>query len=57
MLKVIVTGGCGYKGHVLVPKLLERNYFVKVIDLCWFGNHLQNNKNLLVLKKDIRKVD
>ena len=44
MLKIIVTGGCGYKGHVLVPKLLKRNCHVKVIDLCWFGNHLQKNK-------------
>ena len=57
MLKIIVTGGCGYKGHVLVPKLLNRNFFVKVIDTCWFGNHLQKNKNLLVLKKDIRKIN
>ncbi len=57
MIKVIVTGGCGYKGHILVPKLLDRNYYVKVIDICWFGNHLSQNKNLLVLKKDIRKVD
>tara|TARA_B110000027_G_scaffold104926_1_gene111331 strand:- start:17174 stop:18124 length:951 start_codon:yes stop_codon:yes gene_type:complete len=57
MIKVIVTGGCGYKGHILVPKLLDRNYYVKVIDICWFGNHLPQNKNLLVLKKDIRKID
>lgn len=57
MLKIIVTGGCGYKGHVLVPKLLKRNCHVKVIDLCWFGNHLQKNKNLIILKKDVRKID
>ena len=57
MIKVIVTGGCGYKGHILVPKLLDRNYYVKVIDIGWFGNHLPQNKNLLVLKKDIRKID
>ena len=41
----------------LVPKLLDRNYYVKVIDIGWFGNHLPQNKNLLVLKKDIRKID
>ena len=57
MLKIIVTGGCGYKGHVLVPKLLDRNYHVKVIDLCWFGNHLPKHKNLVILKKDVRKIN
>ena len=37
---VLVTGGAGYVGAVLVPKLLHAGYFVKVIDLFLYGNHV-----------------
>jgi UDP-glucose 4-epimerase len=32
-MKIIVTGGCGYKGHILVPKLISSGYKVKVNDM------------------------
>jgi nucleoside-diphosphate-sugar epimerase len=35
---VLVTGGGGYKGAVLVPKLLEKGYSLKVLDWFLYGN-------------------
>lgn len=54
---ILVTGGCGYKGSVLVPKLLQKNHNVIVIDTQWFGNYLPSHKNLTVLKADVRSPD
>src|SRR5471030_1586974 len=56
-MKVLVTGGCGYKGHVLVPKLLARGYEVVVLDTQWFGNFLAPHPKMLVVKGDVRDID
>ena len=56
-MNVLVTGGCGYKGTVLVPKLLERGYKVQVLDVQWFGNFLSTHPNLTVTKGDVRDID
>src|SRR3990167_3190401 len=53
-MRVIVTGGCGYVGSILVPKLLAAGHVVRVVDLQWFGNHLEPHKNLNVIKADFR---
>lgn len=37
--KVLVTGGAGYVGSVLVPKLIEKDYDVRVVDSMIFGFH------------------
>lgn len=55
-MKVLVTGGCGYKGSVLVPMLLEAGHHVEVVDLQWFGNHLREHPNLKVRKEDFRML-
>ena len=56
-MNVFVTGGCGYKGTVLVPKLLQRGYMVQVLDTQWFGNFLPTHPNLTVIKGDVRDID
>lgn len=53
-MNILVTGGCGYKGHVLIPKLLDKGHNVTVIDTMWFGNFLVPNKNLKTIKADLR---
>ena len=58
MKKILVTGGAGYVGSVLVPKLLEKEYKVKVIDLYIYGDDVldsvKNHPNLKQVKGDIR---
>jgi nucleoside-diphosphate-sugar epimerase len=56
MKHVLVTGGCGYKGSALIPKLLAAGHKVRVIDNQWFGNYLEPHHNLLVQKVDIRDI-
>lgn len=58
---VLVTGGAGYVGAVLIPKLLNEGYFVKVLDLMMYGEDVfdgcKGNPNLQVIKGDIRNED
>lgn len=51
--KILVTGACGYKGTVLVPKLLAKGYKVIAFDQQWFGNYLPEHKNLNVVVGDV----
>lgn len=56
-MKVLVTGSCGYKGSVLVPKLLAAGHSVRAFDIQWFGNELRPHPDLEVVKGDVRNPD
>lgn len=57
-MKILVTGGAGYKGTVLTRKLLEQGYDVTLLDNFMYGYepvmHLANNPKLTIVKHDIR---
>jgi len=56
-MKILVTGGCGYKGTVLVNSLLNNGHQVTSVDTQWFGNYLNNHENLTNIKLDIRNTN
>ena len=57
-MKYFITGGAGYVGAVLVPKLLANGYRVTVYDLLIFGEKvLKPHPNLSIIKGDIRNID
>lgn len=55
---VLVTGGAGYVGAALAPKLLEHGYRVKILDLYIYGNDVldavKDHPNLEQIQGDIR---
>ena len=55
-MRVLCTGGCGYKGSVLVPKLLNAGHIVSVLDAQWFGRHIEEKPGLIFLQEDLRAL-
>jgi len=55
MKNIFITGGAGYVGAVLTPKLLSKGYKVTVLDLMIYGEDvLPNHTHLKKIKGDIR---
>jgi len=56
--KVLVTGGAGYVGAILVPKLLNHGYDVRVLDLFIYGDDvfsgIGDHPGLKLIRGDIR---
>ena len=57
-MNILVTGGAGYLGSVLVPKLLVRGHKVRVLDIGYFGvEHLRAMRPTVdLVRDDIRQV-
>jgi nucleoside-diphosphate-sugar epimerase len=58
---VLVLGGAGYIGSALIPKLLDKGYKVRLVDLLLFGSgpikEVQDHPNLEVMQGDFRQID
>ena len=53
-LSILVTGGCGYVGSILVKKLVDEGFNVKVIDSLIFG---KDSIEKLIQNKSVHLVD
>ena len=57
-MKILITGGAGYKGLVLTKKLLDQGYKVTVLDNFMYGYepimHMATHPGLTIQKADVR---
>ena len=56
-MRILVTGGCGYKGSVLIPRLIKDGHEIISVDTNWFGDNLKEDSSLKKIKADIRDID
>ena len=57
-MSILITGGCGYVGTKLTQAILSRTRRdVTVLDMEWFGNHLEPQPRLKMLRMDVRAID
>lgn len=58
MNRVLVSGGAGYLGRVLINRLLEEKFSVRVLDVLLYKNYLPKNilSNIEFINGDIRDL-
>ena len=55
-MKILITGGNGYVGSILIPKLTEGGFELINIDAQWFGNFLPESFNNVTWVKNINEI-
>ena len=56
-MRVLVTGGAGYIGSVLVPRLLARGHSVRVLDRMFWGvPHYADEPGVELVNADVRRI-
>lgn len=56
-MKILITGGSGYVGSILIPRLLKKKHTIINLDTQWFGHYLKNHKNLKNYKMDYANIE
>lgn len=60
-MKILVTGGAGYKGVILTGELLKNGHDITILDNFMYGYdsvlHLVKNPKLSILKLDVRNLE
>jgi nucleoside-diphosphate-sugar epimerase len=57
-VKVLITGGLGYLGSVLVPKLIQKGVDVRILESFVYGNFLSDEtKGVELVRGDIRDYE
>ena len=56
-MNIVCTGGCGYVGSLLIPRLLTEGHHIRCFDAQFFGDgFLPDNEHLKLIKADIREI-
>lgn len=56
-MRILITGGSGYVGSILIPRLLKNKHHIINIDTQWFGHYLKNHPRLINYKMDYSSID
>ena len=56
-MKILITGGSGYIGSILIPRLLKNKHHIINVDTQWFGHYLKNHSRLKNYKMDYSSIN